>query len=73
MTEYEARFVSVGDLLVYVQPSNKWTEYCLVLGRNYPKLQNLSNMPSALIFKILVISKNNFHVLNVPYLWVEKL
>lgn len=73
MTEYEARFVSVGDLLVYIQPSNKWTEYCLVLSRNYPWGQNLSKAPAALIFKILVVSKSNFHVLDIPYLWLEKL
>jgi hypothetical protein len=73
MTEYEARFVSVGDLLVYIQPSNKWTEYCLVLRRNYPRGRNLSNAPTALIFKILVVSKSNFHVLDIPYLWLEKL
>lgn len=73
MTEYEARFVSAGDLLVYVQPSNKWTEYCLVLSRNYPRLQNLSSDLAALIFKVLVISKSNFHVLDIPYLWLEKL
>jgi hypothetical protein len=75
MTEYEAKTVSIGDLLRYNDPYRRDTrspisEYCLVLGHRYAESRDPN--PTRL-FKILITSQNSFRVLNIPYPWLDKL
>ena len=71
MTEQEAKTVSVGDLLHY--SDNERDHLCLFLGR--PTEEHVWDpIPGrSMLFKLLITSKNRYCVLDIPYLWLDKL